>query len=101
MRILIIKPSSLGDVIHTLPFLKAVKDSFPDATIDWVISKNLKGIIEDHPLINEVIVFDKDSWKSIRNLPGTLNGIALLKKTLKRKNTMWLRTYRVSLEAGS
>jgi heptosyltransferase-1 len=85
MKILIIKPSSLGDVIHTLPFLKAVKDSLPDATIDWVISKNLKGIIEDNPLINEVIVFDKDSWKSIRNLPGTLNGISLLKKTLKRK----------------
>jgi len=85
MKILVIKPSSLGDVIHALPFLKVVKDSLPDAKIDWVISKNLKGLIEDSPLINEVIIFDKDSWKNIRNLKGTINEISLFKKTLKKK----------------
>ena len=85
MKLLIIKPSSLGDIIHTLPFLKAIKDSFPDARIDWVISKNLKGLIENNPLINEVIVFDKDSWKKIKNLPGTINEMSLLKKILKSK----------------
>jgi len=85
MKMLIIKPSSLGDIIHTLPFLKAVKDSFPDAGIDWVISSNLKGLIENNPLINEVIVFDKDAWKKIKNLPGTINEISLLKKILKSK----------------
>ncbi|MBI5097897.1 MAG: lipopolysaccharide heptosyltransferase I [Nitrospirae bacterium] len=85
MKILVIKPSSLGDVVHALPFLKAVKDSLPDAKIDWVISKNLKGLIEDNPLIHEVIIFDKDSWKNIRNLTGTINEISLFKKTLKEK----------------
>jgi lipopolysaccharide heptosyltransferase I len=85
MKMLIIKPSSLGDIIHTLPFLKAIKDSFPDARVDWVISKNLKGLIENNPLINEVIVFDKDSWKKIKNLPGTINEMSLLKKILKSK----------------
>jgi heptosyltransferase-1 len=85
MKMLIIKPSSLGDIIHTLPFLKAVKDSFPDARIDWVISRNLKGLIENNPLINEVIVFDKDSWKKIKNLPGTINEMSLLKKILKSR----------------
>jgi lipopolysaccharide heptosyltransferase I len=85
MKMLIIKPSSLGDIIHTLPFLKAVKYAFPDARIDWVISKNLKGLIENNPLINEIIVFDKDSWKNIKNLPGTINEMSLLKKILKSK----------------
>jgi len=85
MKMLIIKPSSLGDIIHTLPFLKAVKDSFPDTRIDWVISRNLKGLVENNPLINEVIVFDKDSWKKIKNLPGTINEMSLLKKILKSK----------------
>jgi len=85
MKMLIIKPSSLGDIIHTLPFLKAVKDSFPDAMIDWVISRNLKGLIENNPLINEVIVFDKDSWKKMKNLPGTINEMSLLKKILKSR----------------
>jgi heptosyltransferase-1 len=86
MKILIIKPSSLGDVIHALPFLKAVKDKFPDAHVDWVISKNLRGILEDNPLINELIVFDKDSWKSIRNIPKTSRDIASLRRTLKSNN---------------
>jgi len=86
MKILVIKPSSLGDIIHALPFLKAVKDTFQDASVDWVISKNLRGILEDNPLINELIVFDKDSWKSIRNIPKTSRDISSLRKTLKSRN---------------
>lgn len=86
MKILIIKPSSLGDIIHALPFLKAVKDTFQDASIDWVISKNLRGILEDNPLINELIVFDKDSWKSIKSIPKTSRDISRLRKTLKSRN---------------
>lgn len=86
MKILVIKPSSLGDIIHALPFLKAVKDTFPDASVDWVVSKNLRGILEDNPLINELIVFDKDSWKSIKNIPRTSRDISRLRKTLKSRN---------------
>ena len=85
MKILIIKPSSLGDVIHALPFLHALKQSFPASQIDWVISSNLKGIIEDNPLINNLIVLNKDSWKSIKKLPGTLAELSLLRKTLKSR----------------
>ena len=83
MKILIIKPSSLGDIIHSLPFLKAIKNTFPDACIEWVISKNLKEILETNPLIDRLIVFDKDSWKQLKNLPKTLKEIAGLVKTLK------------------
>ncbi len=85
MNILVIKPSSLGDIIHALPFLKAVKDTFPGAGIDWVISKNLKGILEDHPLINELIIFNKDAWKNVKNIPGALSDISSLRKTLKSR----------------
>ena len=85
MKILVIKPSSLGDIIHALPFLKAVKETFPRAKIDWVISRNLKGILEDNPLINELIIFNKDAWKDYKNLPGTITEISLLKKTLISK----------------
>ncbi|GBE03902.1 lipopolysaccharide heptosyltransferase 1 [bacterium BMS3Abin09] len=85
MKILVIKPSSLGDVIHALPFLNSVKESFPTAEIDWVISKSLKGLLEDNPLINDLIVLNKDSWKNIRRLPKTLAEIARLKKQLKKK----------------
>ncbi len=85
MNMLVIKPSSLGDVIHALPFLKAVKDRYPDALIDWVISRNLKGLLEDNPLINELILLNKDAWKRIKHLPGTLSEIAALKKSLSSR----------------
>ncbi len=86
MKILVIKPSSLGDVIHALPFLKAVKDTFPDSGIDWIISRNLQDILDANPLINELIVIDKDSWKDIMNLRRTSREIYNLKKTLKEKH---------------
>ncbi len=85
MKILIIKPSSLGDVIHALPFLNAIKDSFPDSQVDWVISRSLKGIFESNPLINELIVVNKDSWKRIRNLPKTVSELSSLNRILKSK----------------
>lgn len=84
-KILIIKPSSLGDVIHALPFLKAIKDTFHGTHIEWLISKNCEGILIENPLINELIVFDKDSWKSLENISKTLREIKTLIKTLRAK----------------
>jgi heptosyltransferase-1 len=86
VRILIIKPSSLGDVIHSLPFLKAIRDTFQGAHIEWVISKNLKEILENNPLINSLIVFDKDSWSRFENFPKTVKEAVELIKTLKARH---------------
>ncbi|UCH81995.1 MAG: lipopolysaccharide heptosyltransferase I [Nitrospiraceae bacterium] len=83
MKILVIKPSSLGDVIHALPFLKAVKDTFPDADVDWLISTHLKGLIEDNPFINRIFTINKDSWKRFKNLYQTVSEILSLRQRLK------------------
>lgn len=40
-RILVVKPSSLGDVVHSLPFLNAIKTRSPGASVHWVIAKGL------------------------------------------------------------
>ena len=83
MKILIIKPSSLGDVVHSLPFLKAMRDTFRDAHIEWVISKNLKEILEGNPLINGLIIFNKDSWTKAGNLRKTTGEVKEFIKTLR------------------
>jgi len=83
MKILVVKPSSLGDVIHSLPFLNALKKTFPDCRIDWVISRNLKGILEDNPFVNQLISIDKDSWKNPLKLIDTLSEFLSLRKKLK------------------
>lgn len=86
MKILVIKPSSLGDIIHSLPFLKAIKDTLPAADVEWVISRNLKGILEGHPLISKLVVFDKDSWKKPKNFSRTIKEAVHLIKTLRAEH---------------
>lgn len=58
-RILIIKPSALGDVVHTLPILRLLRRQFPGAAIDWVVDHAFAGLIEGHPDLNEVIRFER------------------------------------------
>jgi len=86
MRILIIKPSSLGDVVHSLPFLKAIRDTFQDAHIEWVITRDLKDVLEGNPLINGLIVFNKDSWNRPKNFSRTVKEALELVKTLRTRH---------------
>ncbi len=58
-NILIIKPSSLGDVVHTLPTLKALRNRFPGARLTWVINRELSGLLEGNPYLNEIIPFER------------------------------------------
>ena len=85
MKILVIKPSSLGDVIHALPFLDSLKRSFPSAQIDWIIGRSFRGLIEGNPLIEDLIVIDKDSWKHISRLPATIRELKALNRRLRAK----------------
>ncbi|MDR3619574.1 MAG: glycosyltransferase family 9 protein [Paludisphaera borealis] len=58
-RICIIKPSSLGDVVHSLPILPALRTLWPAAHISWVVNSAFRGLIEGHPDLNRVIAYDK------------------------------------------
>ena len=58
-NILIIKPSSLGDIVHALPTLSVLRKSFPDAKISWLVRPEFAGILKNHPYLNEIILFDR------------------------------------------
>lgn len=58
-RILIIKPSSLGDVVHALPVLAGLRNAYPQAHIAWLIGNSFAPLLEKHPLLDEVIRFDR------------------------------------------
>ena len=72
-KILIIKPSAFGDIVHTLPVLAALKKKFPDACIHWVVSRGLHTFLEDHPFIDRLWIFDRQRWKE----PGRMLRSAL------------------------
>jgi len=84
-KILIIKPSSLGDVAHSLPFLNAVKTCFPKTGIHWVIAKGLEGLLEGHPMINKLWIINKDEWKKLKNVRGTMSELSVLFRALKKE----------------
>ena len=62
MRILIVKLSSLGDVIHTLPILVDIKAQFPQAQIDWVIEPAFASLLEFNSHIDRVIPCALRDW---------------------------------------
>jgi lipopolysaccharide heptosyltransferase I len=82
-KILIIKPSSFGDIIHGLPVLDALSRRFPEAELHWVVAKGFAGILEGHPLIHRLWIIDKDFWKKPRNLPRACSEIAKLRRELR------------------
>ncbi|HSW47204.1 MAG TPA: glycosyltransferase family 9 protein, partial [Phycisphaerae bacterium] len=72
-RILIIKPSSFGDVVHALPVLNGLRRRYPEAHIAWLVSTACAGLLEGHPQLDEVIPFDRKRFGRIgRSLSVTL-----------------------------
>ncbi len=58
-RILIVKPSSLGDIIHSLPVLWSLRKAYPDAYIGWVVKEVWQDVLADNPLIDHLIILKK------------------------------------------
>jgi len=70
MRVLIIKMSSLGDIIHTLPALTEAKKAVPDISFDWVVEEPFSEIPLWHPAVKNIIPialrrFRKQGWHRV------------------------------------
>ncbi|MCP4262953.1 MAG: glycosyltransferase family 9 protein [Planctomycetes bacterium] len=82
-NILIIKPSSLGDIVLALPTLTALRKSFPDAKISWLIRTEFAPILENHPHLNEIILFDRKFLGKAWFHPGASSSLISLIKRLR------------------
>ncbi|MCH2595798.1 MAG: glycosyltransferase family 9 protein [Pirellulales bacterium] len=68
MQILILKPSSLGDIICALPVAQSIREQCPEAVISWVVKERFAEIVRRCPTVNgEILVFDHK--KGLRGLP--------------------------------
>jgi lipopolysaccharide heptosyltransferase I len=62
-KVLIIKPSSMGDVVHALPVLYSLRQGLgARAELHWVLAEELAGLLRGHPLVNRLWVLRKDRW---------------------------------------
>ncbi|NLF18021.1 MAG: glycosyltransferase family 9 protein [Lentisphaerae bacterium] len=67
MNILIVKPSSLGDLVHTLPAVHLLRQSFPEASLSWVVNDSLAGFVALYPGLDEVMPFRRQRWGRVRH----------------------------------
>ncbi len=81
-RILLIKPSAVGDVIHTLPVLAKLRRRYPAARIDWVLTPAIAELIGHHPALSNVVFFDRGALA--RDWRGWLAGLGRMLADLWR-----------------
>jgi 3-deoxy-D-manno-octulosonic-acid transferase/heptosyltransferase-1 len=62
VNILIVKLSAIGDVIHTLPSLAALRRCYPDADITWVVEEAASDLLTGHPDLDRVLVSRRKAW---------------------------------------
>lgn len=84
-RILLIRLSSLGDVVHTLPALRTLRRTFPDAHITWVVEDKFKDVLQGNPDLNEILVVRTRDWRRQRNL-ATLREMREFFRVLRGRN---------------
>ncbi len=84
MKILIVKLGSIGDIIHTLPALAAIRAGLPEADISWAVEKRSAEILRGNTMIDRLIEVDTRSIRSGRVVEGILKGIRAQLRELRR-----------------
>jgi len=88
-KILILRLSAVGDVIRTLPAVKALKEHTPYSSITWIVEEPSQAFLESQPEIDEVILFPRKRWtkgiKSLRGIGGTIKEMWALIIDLRRR----------------
>ncbi|MFN9718641.1 MAG: glycosyltransferase family 9 protein [Planctomycetota bacterium] len=74
MEILVVKPSSLGDIIQALRVAQSIRDQMPDAVISWVVRDRFADVVRRCPTVNgRIIEFHRTNW--LRTAPGLFRDI--------------------------
>ena len=84
-NILFIKPSALGDIVMALPALSALRRSFPQARITWLVRPEFAPLIEGHPHLDEILFFDRRHLGKAWHHPGAFGSLLSLIADLRRR----------------
>ena len=61
-KILLIKLSAVGDVVHTIPVLNKLRRRYPMAQLDWLVTPSIAELLRHNPAISNIIEFERDAW---------------------------------------
>ncbi len=83
MNILVVKPSSLGDVLHAFPAVSLLAEHYPGVRIDWLVNRQLVPLVEFHPAVSEAIIFPREELGSPIKFPKSF--LSLVRKLREKK----------------
>src|SRR5436305_11510262 len=63
-RVAVIKPSALGDIVHSLPVLTALRQRYPSAHITWVVNRSYAELLRGHPDLDAVLPFERGASRT-------------------------------------
>ncbi|MEM1282138.1 MAG: lipopolysaccharide heptosyltransferase I [Chlamydiota bacterium] len=86
MKVLIIKTSSLGDIIHTFPVVDFIRHHFPESQLDWIVEKPYSALLLSHPEINKVIEVDTKKWKNSFFSTQTWKSVTMARQTIQQQH---------------
>ena len=83
MRVLIVKTSSMGDVVHALPALSDLLHHLPGASVDWLVEAPFAAIAQLHPGVKRVLPMAWRKWRRHLAQPATWRAMAALRSALR------------------
>jgi lipopolysaccharide heptosyltransferase I len=104
VKILIIRLSAIGDVVHVLPALRLLRSHFPLSKIAWLVEDKASDVLTGHPDIDDVIVFPRKKWQrtilKINKTFNTLSEIFSFYKRLRREHYDLIIDFQGNLKSG-
>ena len=83
MKILLVRVSSLGDVLHNLPMVADLLRQYPQATIDWVVEESYVSLVRLNPHVRKIVPFALRRWRKSLGSAATRAEIAAFWRTLR------------------
>lgn len=80
MKILVLKPSSLGDIVQAIPVVRLIRQHHPESQIHWWINREWMPLLERDPDIHQLVPFDRRRWGTPSGWPEAFQTILRLRE---------------------
>ena len=94
-RILIIRPSAIGDIVMASPMIRVLRNAWPQGHIAWLADTSVRGLLDGHPALDEVIYWSKEDW---RRLMKTLRLLRLRSEVVSFARDLRKRRFDIALD---
>lgn len=85
MRVLIVKTSSMGDVVHALPAISDMAQALPGLQIDWLVEKSFAAMPSQHRAVDRVITLQWRKWRKSLRTPDTQAALKAWRAEMKQR----------------